>query len=141
MSQGVEKAPLNSCNQKRKEKRIKLYDTYPEEALSVSSRGHKWTLVTPRERSGIRANTAIRREVEEGVVIVILTFLAWPAFICIIACALGRTNVNIDDAIKEFARGILDCPVNSPTVTLPGIPRSEFALLLSGAYSRAYFHS
>jgi hypothetical protein len=44
---------------------------------SVPPRGHKRTLVTSREWSVIRANVAIRREVEEGIIVAVTAI--WTA--------------------------------------------------------------
>lgn len=63
------------------------------------------------------------------------------AFVRLIACGFGRANVDIDETIEKFARSALYCSANSATVALPRVSRTEFALLLSGAYSRADFHS
>lgn len=134
-----ELAPLNS----RIEKETNNVISYlPEEICLVSSRGHKRTFVAAREQGMIRADTAIRREIEERIIItMILTLSTRPALVRLVACAFNWGDVDLDDAVEKFARGALDCSSNSPAVSLPGILRTEFCFLLSGVYSRADFHS
>jgi len=78
---------------------------------SESSRGHKWALVSPRDRVDVRADTAVRSQVEEGilvvVIIIIVTLPTRPALVRLVAGIFDgrpRPDVDLDDAIEEFTR-------------------------------------
>lgn len=47
----------------------------PEGMRSESSGGHKRTLIAPREWIGVRANTTVRWQVEEGIVVTTIVVL------------------------------------------------------------------
>jgi hypothetical protein len=112
---------------------------------SEPSRGHEWTLVPSRELVAIRANTTVRRQVEGRIIVVVaIALLARPALVCLVAGMFGGgpgPNIDLNDAIEEFARCALDCSLNSLTVALPRVPGAESSLFLGGAYSGSDFHS
>lgn len=116
----------------------------PEGTRSESSRGHEWTLVPSRELITIRANTTVRCQVEEGIVVTMIIALpTWPALVRLIAGTLNGgsgPDVDLDNAIEKFTGCTLDCPTNSLAVALPRVSGTESSLLLDRAYSRSDFH-
>ena len=112
---------------------------------SEPSRGHEWTLVLSGRLVTIRANTTVRRQVEEGIIITMIIALStWPTLVRPVAGIFNGgsgPNVDLDDAVEEFTRCALNCSTNSLVVALPRILRTEFSLPLGGANSRSDFHS
>lgn len=117
----------------------------PKNMRSEPPRGHEWALVLSRRLITIRANTTVRRQVEEGIIITMIIALStWPTLVRPVAGTFnGRSgpNVDLDDAIEEFTRCVLNCSTDPLAVALPRVPRTEFSLPLGGANSRSDFHS